>query len=258
MRYSISTCSFYKFKIRQLLKIEKPFGVEIFYEFGSEDQWNCLLTELSVRDPGPFSIHAPFAFVDIAADCSESKLFETLKKPFDLYHRFNGEFYVVHTYGEVERPDDSVYRSDCRQRALERLARFHEICKAEEVVLGAENLCSGRVPLFNQEQFLRLFKTIPELRCVIDVGHAAVAGMDIAQLQKTLNHRVCAYHLHNNNGRQDSHERLRDGIIDWSAFAEGCAKYTPDAVGVFEYMNYTDMAVYQDDMRYLESLFCKS
>ena len=92
MKYSISTCSFYKYRIRKLLDMPEDLGVEIFYEYGSRDMWNSFLDALPGRS---FSIHAPFAFVDIAEDCDEEKLFDVLRRPFDMYHKYNGEFYVL-------------------------------------------------------------------------------------------------------------------------------------------------------------------
>ena len=195
MRYSISTCSFYKFRIRRLLEIGEPFGVEIFYEFGSEDHWRSLLTQVAQQTRGPFSIHAPFAFADVAAP-EEGQLFEIMRRPFDLYHAFGGEFYVVHSYGETVRPGDETYRRDCRARAADRLARLQDICAAEGVTLAVENLCSGDRPLFDEEQFLALFRDLPDIKCVIDVGHALVAKMDVTRLQQALGGRICGYHLH--------------------------------------------------------------
>ena len=122
------------------------------------------------------------------------------------------------------------------------------------MVLGAENLCDGTPPLFTGEQFLRLFTDLPDLHCELDIGHALVAGMDIARLQRELGGRIRAYHLHNNNGRADTHDRLREGVMDWSAFAENCLRYTPDAVGVLEYLKYQDMSVYEEDRAYLSAL----
>lgn len=254
MRYSISTCSFYKFRVRRLLQMPENFGVEIFYEFGSPDQWESLLSQLYQSSRGPFSIHAPFTFVDISAPCDEGKLFDVLRRPFDLYHRYNGEFYVLHTYGEVDRPETSDHLEECRKRSVERLAKFQEICKKEGVHLAAENLCAGKTPMFDQGQFLQLFRDIPDMNCVLDVGHALVTGMDIPTVQRELGSRICAYHLHNNDGKRDTHARLRDGIMDWASFAQNAARYTPDATGVLEYMTEMDMAIFRDDAAYLEQL----
>ena len=254
MRFSISGCSVYKLMNRKLLNMPADFGLEIFYEYGSADLWNSLLGELSARGMDGFSIHAPFAFADITADCDETALFDALRRPFDLYHRYGGEFYVLHTYGPSACSGDEAFRADCRARAEERLGKFNDICRSEGVVLGAENLCDGTPPLFTGEQFLRLFTDLPDLHCVLDIGHALVAGMDIARLQRELGGRIRAYHLHNNTGRADTHDRLREGVMDWSAFAENCLRYTPDAVGVLEYLKYQDMSVYEEDRAYLSAL----
>ena len=249
MKYSISTCSFYKYRIRKLLQMPADFGVEIMYEFGSEDQWRSCLDILSAQGMDGFSIHAPFAFVDIAAPCDEKKLFDTLRRPFDLYHRYNGECYVLHTYG-----DELGDPAERRARATDRLAKFQDICKSEGVLLAAENLCGGKPALFDQEQFLQIFKDVPDLHCLIDVGHALVTGMDIGTVQRTLGDRICGYHLHNNDGKGDTHCRLQEGIMDWKSFAENYNRYTPNATGVLEYLLYTDMDVYRQDRDYLEGL----
>lgn len=251
MKYSISTCSFYKYRIRKLLDMPEDLGVEIFYEYGSRNMWNSFLDALPGRS---FSIHAPFAFVDIAEDCDEEKLFDVLRRPFDMYHKYNGEFYVLHTYGDGMYGEDEPHRAAARVRAAERLSRFNEICIAEGVTLGAENLCSGARPLFDQQQFLRLFRDIPALHCVLDVGHAIVTGMDIGVIQQTLKERICAYHLHNNDGLHDLHDRLRAGVFDWTEFAKNCALYTPGATGVLEYMNVVELDAYTQDSLYLEKL----
>ena len=255
MKYNISGCSFYKLMIRKLLNMPQDFGVEIFYEYGSQDMWNSFMKELSAHGFNGLSIHAPFAFVDITAKCEEQALFDTLRRPFDLYHRYNGEFYVLHPYGNLAHAINAREQADLRVRSVERLQKFNEICKTEGVRLGAENLCDGKVPLYNQPQFLELFREIPDMSCVLDVGHALVARMDIPTLQRELGSRICAYHLHSNDGLRDQHERLQSGIMDWKTFVENCLRYTPEAVGVLEYLKYQDFTVYEEDRAYLEKLF---
>lgn len=258
MKYSISTCSFYKYRVRRLLNMDPGLGVEIFCEFGNDDMWTELMTELRSRGEVPFSIHAPFAFVDIAAEENETKLFEMLKRPFDLYHKFDGEFYVVHTYGDKAAAGLGGSAADCRSRAAERFCKLQDICMAEGVTLGAENLCSGAVPLFDEQQYLQLFDAVPNMSAVIDVGHAIVSGMDVSNLQRQLNKRICAYHLHDNDGKRDSHVRLGQGVFDWQHFAADCAEFTPKAVGVLEYMDVIDPAAYEEDRGYMERLIAEA
>lgn len=229
-------------------------GIELFYEFGSEEMWFELMSRLRERGVTSMSIHAPFSFVDMAADTDEHKLFETLKRPFDLYHRFGGEFYVVHAYGDKAVSGYGGLAEDCRKRTTERFAHFQDVCRADGVLLGVENLCSGSASLFNQQQFLKLFDDIPQLNCVLDVGHAIISGMDVHQIQKTLQERICAYHLHNNDGKKDIHSRLDRGVYSWEKFARSCAAYTPNTVGVLEYMDVPVLSAYIEDSEYIEKL----
>jgi sugar phosphate isomerase/epimerase len=54
-------------------------------------------------------------------------------------------------------------------------------------------------------------------------------------LQKQLNARLIAYHIHDNDGLCDQHKRICTGTIDWDRFAEGVRTFTPNACMVMEY-----------------------
>ncbi len=47
--------------------------------------------------------------------------------------------------------------------------------------------------------------------------------------------RIKGYHLHNNNGTDDSHRRIRDGVIDYDRFFRLYRAYTPSADLTLEY-----------------------
>lgn len=254
MRYTISSLSFDWGKVRRLANMPAEFGYEIFWECGSEDQWNHTMEILQAECKHPFSIHSPYLFIDLSMPGDTEKLFDELRRPFDLYHRHDGEFYVVHTFDHMNYPHDEAFEQDCRRRSVERLAQFNEICKAEGVHMVAENIAFGNGErwLFTQDQFIDIFRQIPDLDCLVDVGHAELAEMDVYALQEALGSRIRAYHLHDNNGKADSHQRMWMGVRDWDRFAEGVARFTPDAVGVMEYYGFADLQNYIDDSKRLE------
>lgn len=66
MKYSVSTCSFVKLKVKRLLALPENIGVEIFYEYGSEDYWEEFLSRFQQTHSGGVSIHSPFAFYDFS------------------------------------------------------------------------------------------------------------------------------------------------------------------------------------------------
>ena len=99
-----------------------------------------------------------------------------------------------------------------------------------------------------------MFAQLPKLHALIDVGHALVSGMDVGQLQKTLGSRIVGYHLHNNDGTRDAHNRLREGCMDWNQFAEKAKLHTPNATGIIEYLIEDQAEACVEDIRYLAAL----
>lgn len=254
MRYSVSTCSFVKLKVKRLLNLPEDIGVEIMCEYGSRDYWNEFLTRFQDSHSGGISIHAPFAFYDFALPGDDGELFDHFCQYFDLYHKFNSEFYVLHAFNNIERETGEQFAEEYRRRAIDRIARFHDICATEGVCLAVENTFGNPYNLFTQERWLDMFESLPGLHALIDTGHALVSGMDIAQLQKTLGSRVVGYHLHNNDGTRDMHDRLRKGCIDWNVFMQNAKRYTPDATGVIEYLSEDRVEACTEDINYLKTL----
>lgn len=237
MRVAVSSLSFTGPRINKMAQLPADFGIEIFYEWGSQHYWENLLEQIMPGRTGRFSIHSPFGHMDVSTATDEAKLFDQLRTPFDLYHKYNGECYVVHSCGHLDFPPDPVREEECRKQALDRLVRFDDICRREGVQMVVENLGFNNVErvLFNQQQFLDLFAQAPQLRCLLDTGHAVLADYDIYEIQNTLKDRLVAYHLHDNDGTADQHLRLGQGVIDWERFAQGFCSFTPDACVVMEY-----------------------
>lgn len=255
MKFTASSLSFTGPHINKMAQLPPDFGIEIFYEWGSHDYWDQMLALAMPGREGGFSIHSPFCHMDVASAGDEEKLFDQLRVPFDLYHKYDGEFYVVHSSGRLDFPPDPAREADYRRRALDRLVRFDDICRREGVQMVVENLGFSNVErtLFNQQQFLELFEEAPQLRCLLDTGHAILADYDIYEVQKALKGRLMAYHLHDNDATGDQHLRLGRGAVDWELFAEGLRNFTPDACVVLEY-NVGEPADYIEDRAQLRRL----
>ena len=87
----------------------------------------------------------------------------------------------------------------------------------------------------------------------MDTGHAVLGGIDIFEVQRTLGSRLQAYHIHDNDGLEDCHQRIGTGVTDWARFGEGARKYTPDANFVMEYNGNATTCI-QDYMEDAEKL----
>ncbi|MBQ8803739.1 MAG: sugar phosphate isomerase/epimerase [Tyzzerella sp.] len=253
MKYSASSLSFPQGSVRGLKKLDKRIGIEIFYEFASEDMWNHVLEEAMDHREGEFSIHSPMFYANVGYS-DEKELIRELSVPFELYHRFNGQFYVLHSQGEGYIPSDEIERADLRRKVTERIKTFSEICESEGITLVIENLYQGTPgPLFSQEEYIQLFDAVPKAKALIDVGHAVLGRYDIYEVQKALKERLIGYHVHDNDGIRDFHWRMEaeNGVVDWDKFCLGVKKYTPDATLVMEYVH-AKPDDYTDDMEKFE------
>ncbi|MBQ8803415.1 MAG: TIM barrel protein [Tyzzerella sp.] len=253
MKYSASSLSFPQGSVKRLKNLDKRIGIEIFYEFASEDMWNHVLEEAMVDREGEFSIHSPMFYADVCYS-EEKELIRELVAPFKMYHRFNGQFYVLHSQGERNLPSDEKERTELRKKVTERIKLFSEICEFEGVTLAVENLYKGTPePLFNQEEYIHLFEEVPKAKALIDVGHAVLGHYDIYEVQKALKERLIGYHVHDNDGTRDFHWRMgaENGVVDWDRFCLGVKQYTPDATLVMEYAR-AKLEDYTEDMEKFE------
>lgn len=256
MKYSVSSLSYVGPRMKWMNKLPEDFGIEIFWDYGDEEYYNGILAELMSERSGAFSIHGPMG-VSFADECADDKLYAHLVRPFGLYHRFDSKFYVLHTHTNLalssNPTEDEIRRK--RDVSIARINRFDEICRSEGVQLVIENIgkrADGET-MFDEAAFLALFRQNEDLHCLLDLGHATIGDYDISNVQRALNSRLIAYHVHDNHGKTDDHIRMGKGVIDWNAWKEGCRTYTPEAEIVFEYDCVPDEAAYIEDKAAIEA-----
>jgi sugar phosphate isomerase/epimerase len=78
-------------------------------------------------------------------------------------------------------------------------------------------------------------------------------GYDYEYTIKNLNRRILSYHLHNNNGIDDTHQTIDNGTFDYNIFIDLYKKYTPQADLVFEYIEIPNLSANKlaEDINYL-------
>lgn len=252
MEYTVSSLSYTCLTAKNMVQLPESFGIEIFYGWASERYWIELLERCFQGERKGFSIHSPFDFYHMDNDIPDEKLFDYLAEPFDLYHRFEASHYVVHTDRGVCRNSDKKETERIRNRCVERINAFSEICKKNGIGLVIENVpCPEGKGLFDQSGYTRLFRENSGLRAIYDTGHGNMSGYDVRKLQADLKGQLAGYHLHDNFGDSDSHLRIGKGNIDWNAFIDGVRKDTPEASMVLEY-NEASASDYENDRKILE------
>ncbi|MDO4546844.1 MAG: sugar phosphate isomerase/epimerase [Clostridia bacterium] len=258
MNFSVSSLSFPAPRAFEMAKLDKSLGIEIFYEWAGKTLWEKSLEAAMEGREGPFSIHAPFMCFDLSVERDMPWLEAYLAEAFDIYHRFDADGYVLHTNAPIISPLDERVADDRRKLVAERLHRLNEICAREGIAMLVENLGfgAGRKTLFNFEQYMKLFIDDETLLALYDTGHGNLEGYDIEQMQKTLGDRLRGYHLHDNGGKTDDHQRVFTGTIDWRSLMNGAVRYTPNANMVMEYNESAvdGMSNYIDDAKSLMAL----
>lgn len=249
MDFSVSSLSFCGHAGFSMKQLSPDLGIEIFYEWANPTYWDLMLTEAFQNRTGKFSIHAPYQgdIVEMSLTDKEDEMFAYLQEPFKLYHKFGGVGYVVHMNAPYAVAPTAAEKVERLKRVEDRLAKLNDICIREGVNLLVENLAYGHglKTLCDQQDFLSIFDHNKDLHCIVDTGHAILGGIDIYEVQKTLGDRLQAYHIHDNDGKEDCHQRIQTGVIDWNRFAEGARLYTPNAHCVLEY-NATATKSFQD------------
>ena len=88
--------------------------------------------------------------------------------------------------------------------------------------------------LLDQHEFTDVCRDL-RLPVLVDAGHANANGWDIPKLIGDLRGQIGGYHLHNNDGANDLHNRLRDGTLDFRKLVPLMDEWTPDVPRVIEY-----------------------
>ena len=70
---------------------------------------------------------------------------------------------------------------------------------------------------------------------LIDIGHAHANGWDLRHVMEALQDKIISYHVHNNDGVHDCHQRIYNGTLDFNDFLYDVRELTPKADLVLEY-----------------------
>lgn len=136
----------------------------------------------------------------------------------------------------------------------EHLEEVNALAKEAGLQMVIENVGvpSHKNVMLNEQEFIDECKMQPN-KVLIDIGHAWCNGWDLENVIKSLKDKIIAYHIHNNDGKDDIHQRIHNGTLDFDAFFEMYKKYTPDAELVLEYVAdvHTDVAGIEADIEEL-------
>jgi sugar phosphate isomerase/epimerase len=148
---------------------------------------------------------------------------DDLKACVDWLETARGTCLVVHP-GGLSIPSDFSARRDALAQGLIALARH---AKDTGVTICIENMPPGVHPGSRMADLADLLIELndPRLALALDTGHANLTT-NASEETRAAASLLATTHVHDNNGRKDSHEPPGYGTVDWSAWGE-----TLDSIG---------------------------
>jgi sugar phosphate isomerase/epimerase len=141
---------------------------------------------------------------------------DDLKRCVDWLTAAGGTCLVVHP-GGLSFPADHAVRRDSLARGLGELA---DHATGSHVLICVENMPPGVFPGSRMADLLDLLRKLamPGLALALDTGHAHISA-ELGAETLAAGSLLATTHVHDNDGRSDSHEPPGRGTIDWTAWA---------------------------------------
>ena len=231
MRIAISDLAFAGFKGSSLAKLPVEYGVEIFYEFGTDEYWDTRIEGIFAGRKADLSIHGPCVAVNLA-DPGDFGYLEAYRRTFAYAQQQKAAFVVLHTNESWSGPRDAATALvEKKLKEILILAKMHRV----KVLLENVGLRTNGTLLYDWEQYLELLAKFPQTGALIDLGHAHVNGWNITNVLEVLQSQIKAVHLHDNDGESDQHLPIGEGSIDWNNYFCKAQELIPEAVQILEY-----------------------
>ena len=180
------------------------------------------------------TFHEPVWFVEHSAPRG-SKLYEAsmvhillTKKYAEILHPRQMVYHINNIFVNPERKDEMLRTS------LENLDEMRNLFPDVQMLVENVGTDIEGNKLLDQQEFTDLCKD-QHFDVLIDVGHANANGWDLYKLIGDLKDQIRGFHLHNNDGIHDLHDRIFNGTIDFNRLIPFIRETTPEADWVIEY-----------------------
>lgn len=260
MNVYISTNAYRDVDFGQVFSLLERFpgdvvGLEIFPYFDYEHYRKTLNRFLPQLREYPISFHGPYRCSEYSTAADSEEFHYSLKllaETLEFVKALNSKYLVFHHNNCVLYPATFEEQKNHALRNQKTIAALCEEAGTQMVVENAGVRSLGTM-MFDEEEFIHLCLSHP-YKVLIDIGHAHANGWDLGRVIKALADKIISYHLHNNDGIHDLHQRIFDGTLDFRQFLENYRRFTPDADLVLEYLPETaDQNAIASDLKYLLS-----
>ncbi|MBS7608527.1 MAG: sugar phosphate isomerase/epimerase family protein [Candidatus Bathyarchaeia archaeon] len=168
-----------------------------------------------------FSIHAPFADINIASPskCMLKAMVKRLENSIKLASLLEAEVWVFHP--GLKTGISMFYPGADWIQNRETAKMLYKIAQKHDVKIAIENVPEPYPFLMKSvEHFKKFYEEISEnIGLALDVGHANINGQ-IELFLKTFPDKIVHIHAHDNSGKDDEHLGVGHGTVNWKKFAE--------------------------------------
>jgi sugar phosphate isomerase/epimerase len=200
---------------------ERPF-------FSPEDlsREDILFFRTNIEKSGlSVTLHATFYDINLATINSYLRKanLKCYKTYLDLGKKINVRTMVIHA-GSQHRDAANIKElwNLARSNLVENLKILGDYAAAKNICLALENSPPNLNPLlvYNWQSHRDILKRVnhPNVQAVLDIAHAHLHQLDISQYYRNIKNELVEMHIHNNDGRQDLHNAIDDGTIDYEKF----------------------------------------
>lgn len=241
MEILISTNMYQACDFAKVLKLTDAFsqervGVEVFSMFHDPVFADVLRASEEKLSRLPISFHGPYAQTEHSSPrgtpvYERSMRFYREMLPFA--ERLHSSYVVFHHNNCRLLKEE---KATMLKTADENLRELTALSAQAGILVAVENVgvkVLGNV-LLNQEEFIAECRKLPN-PVLIDIGHAHANGWNLRHVMEELKDKIISYHVHNNDGIHDSHQRIYKGTLDFNAFLYDVRELTPEADLVLEY-----------------------
>lgn len=262
MNLLISTNMYHAGELKKVLKFITPkqegLGVEVFPLFDHAEYEKELTACLPEFSKVPVSFHGPYYKAEHSAKKGTEPYrftMEMVEKTLKYCKELHSSYMVFH---HNNCRVDEAKKRDMIETACENFREIEKMYAPYNIPVLVENagvMDRGNM-LLDQDEFISLCKK-ERYQVLIDIGHAHANGWNLSAVMEELKGQIAAYHIHNNDGVHDSHQRIHNGTLDFDKFIEDYRKFTPAADIVLEYSPEvsSDESGIQEDIDYLMAAF---
>lgn len=194
---------------------------EIIETYGAVEMPKLLTSHGAFFDVLVFSLDRKITAV------SEARVRESL----DIAKRMGAGKVIFHTNYEPLLTQD-YYRKSWRERTA---AFYRKVCaEYPDLLICMENMFDDAP--YELESVAALLKDVPNFGVCLDYAHACVFGhgVDTEEWVKTLAPYIRHVHINDNDGKDDLHLAVGEGVTDWNRFLTLRAGYFPEATVLVE------------------------